>query len=138
MGNLHREFYKAAQEEDRGRKQLANITNLYEQAYTKKRDKGIMYYNETLRREIYDRAKTFGFSAQDLEKMEYYLGPDHWNQDEICRTVGDKIVDAVDLFYKAEQFLNNNGQKKSGKDAFINAISTLGGHIFKEEDTNDN
>lgn len=138
MGNLHREFYKAAQEEDRGRKQLANITNLYEQAYTKKRDKGIMYYNETLRREIYDRAKTFGFSAQDLEKMAYYLGPDHWNQDEICRTVGDKIVDAVDLFYKAEQFLNNNGQKKSGKDAFINAISTLGGHIFKEEDTNDN
>lgn len=138
MGNPYREFYKAVQEEKRSKKQLTNVTNEYKQAYAKKRDKGIIYYNETRRKEIYDRAKAFGFSTEDLDKMAYYLGPDHWNQDEICRSVGDQIVDAVDLFLKAEQFLNDNVQKKCMRDVFFDSVSALGNHIFKEGDINDN
>lgn len=138
MGNPYREFYKAVQEERQCKKKLADVTNECNQAYAKKRDKGIIYYNEFRRKEIYDRAKAFGFSAQDLEKMAYYLGPDHWNQDEICRSVGDQIVDAVDLFLKAEQFLNDNVQKKRMRDVFFDTVSALGNHVSKEEDINDN
>lgn len=89
-------------------------------------------------KESTNRQKKRGFSAQELEKMEYYLAPEHWNQDEVFRSIDDQIIDATELFYKAEQFLNANTQKKSLGGRVFDAISSFGNHMDKEDDTNDN
>lgn len=138
MGNPRRDFYKAREEELREKQRYVDATNAYKQAHAKKGDKGLVYYDEAYRKEIYERAKLSGFSAQDLEKMEYYLAPEHWNQDEIYRSVDDQIIDAIELFYKAEQFLNANTQKKSFGEKVFDAISSFGNHMDKEDETNDN
>ena len=138
MGNPRRDFYKAVQEESQEKQKLVDATNAYKQAHDKKGDKGLIYFNETHRREIYFQAKSLGFSAQDLEKMAYYLEPDHWNQDEIYKSIGDQLIDAIDLFYKAEQFLNANAQKKSMREKLFDAVAALGGHMDKEDENNDN
>lgn len=131
-------FIKAVQEELQEKQRLIDATNSYNHARDTKRDKGLVYYNESLRKEIYEQAKLRGFSAQDLEKMSYYLSPEHWNQDEVFQSVDDQIVDAVDLFYKAEQFLNANTQKHSFRVAVFDFVSSLGGHMDKEDELNDN
>lgn len=114
--------------------QQTHITRLTQ----KKGDKGLVYYDESCRKGIYEQAKKRGFSAQELEKMEYYLAPEHWNQDEVFRSIDDQIIDATELFYKAEQFLNANTQKKSLGGRVFDAISSFGNHMDKEDDTNDN
>lgn len=138
MGNPRRDFYKAREEELRERQWVVDATNAYNQAHAKKGDKGLVYYDEFNRKDIYDRAKILGFSAQELEKMEYYLAPEHWNQDEVYRSVDDQIIDATELFYKAEQFLNANSKKKSLGEKVFDVISSIGNHIDKEDETNDN
>lgn len=138
MGNPRRAFIKAVQEEQCEKQHLVDAENAYKQAYSAKRDKGLVYYDEAFRKEIYERVKSLGFSAHDLEKMDYYLAPEHWNQDEIYRSAGDQMIDAVDLFYKAEQYLNANIQKKSLGGKIFDAVSFLGGHVDKEDETNDN
>ena len=138
MGNPRSAFLKAVQEELQERQNLVDATNTYNQARKAKRDKGIIYYNEGFRKEIYEKAKAQGFSAQDLEKMSYYLTPEHWNQDEVFRSADDITIDAVDLFYKAEQFLNANAPKKSLGEKIIDVISAFGGHMDREDETNDN
>ena len=138
MGNPRRAFYKAVEEELKEKQRLVDATNAYQKAQAKKGDKGLVYYTDDYRKEIYEQAKSLGFSPQDLEKMAYYLEAEHWNQDEIYRSVDDQIIDAVDLFYKAEQFLNNNVQKKTWGAKIYDAIASLGDHIDKEDDPNDN
>lgn len=138
MGNPRRDFYKAVQEELEEKQRFVDAANAYQQARSKKGNKGLVYYGETRRKEIYSQAKSLGFSAQDLEKMDYYLDPEHWNQDEIYRPVGDQIVDAIELFYKAEQYLNTNAQKKTLGEKLFDAIASLGDHMDKEGETNDN
>lgn len=141
MRNPRRAFYKAADEERQEKQRLANATNAYKKAHAKKTDKGLVYYTEDQRRGIYEQAKSLGFSAQDLEKMEYYLEPEHWNQDEICRTENGSTIDAVDLFYKAEQFLNDNVQEKPLRGKIFDVIAFFGNDvndIDEEEELNDN
>lgn len=138
MGNPRRAFYKAVEEELQEKQRLVDATNAYRKAHAQKGDKGLVYYGETYRKEIYEQAKLLGFSAQDLEKMAYYLESQHWNQDEIYRTVDDQMIDAVDLFYKAEQFLNYNAQKKTLGEKLYNIIASLGDHMDKEDEANDN
>lgn len=138
MGNPRRDFYKAREEDLRERQRFVDATNAYNRAHAKKGDKGLVYYDESYRKEIYERAKILGFSAQELEKMEYYLAPEHWNQDEVYRSVDDQIIDATELFYKAEQFLNANTKKKSLGEKVFDAISSFGDHMDKEDETNDN
>lgn len=139
MGNARKAFIKAVKKELQAKTQLIDATNIYQQAHTQKGDKGLIYYTEEYRKEIYEQAKLMGFSAQDLEKMSYYLVPEHWNQDEIYRSDDDQLIDAVDLFYKAEQYLNANIQKKTlGKKVF-DVVSAIGNHLDGgEEETNDN
>lgn len=138
MGNPRHDFYKAREEVLRQRQRFVDATNAYNQAHAKKGDKGLVYYDESCRKGIYEQAKKRGFSAQELEKMEYYLAPEHWNQDEVFRSIDDQIIDATELFYKAEQFLNANTQKKSLGGRVFDAISSFGNHMDKEDDTNDN
>lgn len=138
MGNPRRAFYKAAKKERQKKQRLANVTNAYNKAHAKKTDKGLVYYTEDQRKGIYEQARSLGFSPQDLEKMAYYLEPEHWNQDEICRTENGSTIDAVDLFYKAEQFLNDNAQKKPLRGKLFDAIAFLGNDIDEEEELNDN
>lgn len=138
MSNTRRAFIKAKKEELREKQRLVDATNSYTKACDAKRDKGLVYYSESFRREIYTRAKLRGFSAQDLEKMAYYLDPDHWNQDEVRRTDGEQIFDAIDLFYKAEQYLNANAPKKPISKKIFDGISSFGGHMDKEDESNDN
>ena len=138
MGNPRRDFYKAREEDLRVRQRFVDATNAYNRAHAKKGDKGLVYYDESYRREIYGRAKILGFSAQDLEKMEYYLAPEHWNQDEVYRSVDDQIIGGTELFYKAEQFLYANTKKKSLGAKVFDAISSFGDHMDKEDETNDN
>lgn len=138
MGNSRRDFYKAVREELEEKQRYVDAANAYQQARTKKANKGLVYYGEMKRKEIYNQAKSLGFSAQDLEKMAYYLEPEHWNQDEIYHSVGDQIVDAIELFYKAEQYLNTNAQKKTLGEKLFDAIAFLGDHMYKEDETNDN
>lgn len=138
MGNPRRAFIKAVQEELQVKQTLVDATNAYNQARAAKRDKGLIYYTEQYRKDIYERAKVQGFSAQDLEKMAYYLEPEHWNQDEIFRQVDNQIIDAVDLFFKAEQYLNANIPKKSVCVKIFDAISAFGSHMDKGDERNDN
>lgn len=138
MGNLQRAFYKAVEEKSQEKQRLVDATNAYQKAHAQKSDKGLVYYTDDYRKEIYEQAKSLGFSPQDLEKMAYYLDSEHWNQDEIRRAVNDQIIDAIDLFYKAEQFLNDNAQRKSWSVRLYDALASLGNHIDKEDNTNDN
>jgi hypothetical protein len=138
MANKRKDLRKAIKKEKRERQRLFDLTNGYKQVFASKRDKGLAYYSEASRKEIYEQAKSSGFSPEDLVKMAYYLGPEHWNQDEICCSVDEQIVDAVDLFYKAEEFLNANTQKKSWGAKAYDAIVSLGEHFDKEDETNDN
>lgn len=138
MGNPRRDFYKAREDELREKQRFVDATNAYKQAHAKKGNKGLVYYCESYRKEIYERAKALGFSSQDLRQMEYYLSPEHWNQDEVYRSVDDQIIDATELFFKAELFLNGNATKKSLASKVFDAISSLGDHMDKEVDTNDN
>lgn len=100
MGNPRHDFYKAREEDLRQRQRFVDATNAYNQAHAKKGDKGLVYYDESCRKGIYEQAKKRGFSAQELEKMEYYLAPEHWNQDEVFRSIDDQIIDATELFTK--------------------------------------
>lgn len=138
MGNPRRAFYKAVEEELREKQWLVDATNAYQKARAQKDDKGLIYYADDYRKEIYEQAKSLGFSPQDLEKMAYYLESEHWNQDEIYRSVDDQIIDAVELFYKAEQFLNVNAKKKTWIVKIYDVIASLGNHMDEEDDTNDN
>lgn len=138
MGNPRRAFYKAVEEELREKQRLVDATNAYQKARAQKGDKGLIYYADDYRKEIYEQAKSLGFSPQDLEKMAYYLESEHWNQDEIYRSVDDQIIDAVELFYKAEQFLNVNAKKKTWIVKVYGMIASLGNHMDEEDDTNDN
>lgn len=138
MRNPRRAFYKAVEEELREKQWLVDATNAYQKARAQKGDKGLIYYADDYRKEIYEQAKSLGFSPQDLEKMAYYLESEHWNQDEIYRSVDDQIIDAVELFYKAEQFLNVNAKKKTWIVKIYDVIASLGNHMDEEDDTNDN
>ena len=138
MRNPRRAFYKAVEEELREKQWLVDATNAYQKARAQKGDKGLIYYADDYRKEIYEQAKSLGFSPQDLEKMAYYLESEHWNQDEVYRSVDDQIIDAVELFYKAEQFLNVNAKKKTWIVKIYDVIASLGNHMDEEDDTNDN
>ena len=138
MGVSRRSFIKAVKEESRKRVRLTDAANSYKQAFNRKRDKGIAYYDEAYRKKIYDSAILSGFSPEDLEKMAYYLEPDHWNQDEVYRSVGDEIIDAISLFYNAETFLNANMQVKPLGAKMYDTVASIGDHLDEGGTTNDN
>lgn len=85
-----------------------------------KRDKGLQYYTLERRKDIVTRAQRCGFSAEDIEKMTYYLDDAHWNQDEV-----DKDGGILETYQSAEEFLEKNEHSPSVFENFFSALGTI-------------
>ncbi len=111
MSKIQKDFGKIVKSEDAlvqqivdTENELRKLNNNLNEVRIQKVDKGLQYYSKEKREEIIKKANSLGFSAQDISTMQRFEGNDHWNQDEV-------VIDIIDLFYKAEQFIDNNEYK---------------------------
>lgn len=135
MGRQKKEYYNHdAQERKQKRiildlnEQLEKEENVLKGIQTKKRNLGLQYFSKKKRKEIYDRAKQHGFSAEDLQRMEIFLDDEHWNQDEVSIAGG-----ILELFQNAEIFLDENEHISM----MSKVLSWLGDRVSEDVD-NDN
>ena len=84
--------------------ELRKLNNDLDEVRIQKVDKGLQYYSKEKREEVIKKANSLGFSAKDIGMMRNFEGNSHWNQDEVA-------INIIDLFCKAEQFIDNNEYK---------------------------
>lgn len=138
MRSRNRKYTNSSEKLQKKRQRYLAYINDLEKAYEERRDLGIACFNDQRRVEIYNDAKEMGFAPSDLEMMKHYLEPEHWNQDEIDKSRNEFQYDAIDLFEKAEKFVDANANPKPFLKSLFDKISLIGAYLDEKEEDNDN
>lgn len=127
MNQAKKDFFKYKKAEENQEQLVLDLQEQLNAAQTSlakikidKRDKALQYYTLERRKDIVDRAKRCGLSADEIAKMTYFLDDAHWNQDEVQPEGG-----ALKAYQNAEEFLKKNEPSPSFVEIFLDALGKI-------------